>query len=99
MREHASKSVIGVSELDQTGGVAAAIDHEAEAALANASFGPDRAGRRQVLRWLFIPRLARIDRKSKAPQRRVARQGDLPADLLALTRAFTERRLLVRKAC
>ena len=50
-----------------------------------------------MLRRLFIPRLARIDRDSKAPQRRVARQSDLPADLLALARALTQRRLLVTK--
>ena len=97
MREHAGTSTIGVKELEQTGGVAAAIEQEAEAALADAGFGPDRAERREVLRRLFIPRLARIDRESKAPQRRVARQSDLPADLLTLARALTQRRLLVTK--
>ena len=50
-----------------------------------------------MLRRLFIPRLARIDRESKAPQRRVARQSELPADLLGLARALTQRRLLVVK--
>jgi WD40 repeat protein len=97
MREHSGTSTIGVKELDQTGGVAAAIEQEAEAALADAGFGPDRVERREVLRRLFIPRLARIDRDSKAPQRRVARQSDLPADLLALAHALTQRRLLVTK--
>jgi hypothetical protein len=97
MREHGGTSTIGIKELDQTGGVAAAIEQEAEAALADAGFGPDRADRREVLRRLFIPRLARIDRESKAPQRRVARQSDLPADLLALARALVQRRLLVAK--
>jgi hypothetical protein len=97
MREHAGTSTIGVKELEQSGGVAAAIEEEAEAALADAGFGEDRAERREVLRRLFIPRLARIDRDSKAPQRRVARQSDLPTDLLALARALTQRRLLVTK--
>jgi WD40 repeat protein len=97
MREHTAASTIGIEELDQTGGVAAAIEQEAEAALADAGFGPDRAERREVLRRLFIPRLARIARDSKAPQRRVARQSDLPVDLLALVRALTQRRLLVAK--
>jgi hypothetical protein len=82
MREHTGASTVGVKELDQTGGVAAAIEQEAEAALTDAGFGPDRADRREVLRRLFIPRLARIDRDSKTPQRRVARQSDLPVDLL-----------------
>jgi hypothetical protein len=50
-----------------------------------------------VLRRLFIPRLARIDHESKAPQRRVARQRDLPVDLLTLVHALTQRRLLVTK--
>jgi WD40 repeat protein len=97
MREHAGTSTIGVKELEQTGGVAVAIEQEAEAALADAGFGPGRTERRELRRRLFIPRLARIDRDSKAPQRRIARQSDLPADLLALARALTQRRLLVAK--
>jgi WD40 repeat protein len=98
MREHAGRTAtIGLDELEQTGGVAAALESEAEAALADAGYGPDRAQRREALRRLFIPRLARIDRGSKAPQRRIARQGELPADLLPLARALTERRLLVTK--
>jgi WD40 repeat protein len=97
MREHTGTSTIGIKELDQTGGVAAAIEHEAEAALADAGFGPDRMERREVLRRLFVPRLARIDRDTKAPQRRVARQSDLAVDLLALSRALNQRRLLVAK--
>ena len=79
--------------------MAAAIESEAEAALADAGFGADRAKRREALRRLFIPRLARIDRESKAPQRRIARQSELPADLLPLARALTQRRLLVVKTC
>jgi conflict system STAND superfamily ATPase len=70
MREHTGTSTIGIKELDQTGGVAAAIEQEAEAALADAGFGPDRAERREVLRRLFVPRLARIDRDTKAPSKR-----------------------------
>jgi WD40 repeat protein len=97
MREHAGTSTIGVKELEQTGGVAAAIEQEAEAALADAGFGPDRAKQREVLRLLFIPRLARIERESRMPQRRVAPQSDLPVDLLTLVRALTRRRLLVAK--
>ena len=69
----------------------------AEAALDDAGIGRDRTTQRDALRRLFIPRLARIDRESKAPQRRVARQSEFPADLLALARALTQRRLLVVK--
>jgi WD40 repeat protein len=97
MREHHGAATIGVAELERTGGVAAAIEREAEAALADAGYGPDRAERRDVLRRLFIPRLCRIDRESKAPQRRVARQSDLPSDLAPLARALTQRRLLVAR--
>src|SRR5262249_57973994 len=39
MREHAGKTTITLKELEQTGGVAAAIEQEAEAALAHAGFG------------------------------------------------------------
>ena len=97
MREHAHAGTIGLEQLAQTGGVAAAIELEAEAALGDAGQMPDRAARREALRRLFIPRLARIDRESKAPQRRSARHGELPAELLALARALTQRRLLVVK--
>ena len=97
MREHEHAGTIGLAELMQTGGVAAAIELEAEAALADAGQTPERAERREALRRLFIPRLARIDRDSKAPQRRGARQSELPADLVPLARALTQRRLLVVK--
>src|SRR5262245_60299105 len=97
MREHEHAGTIGLAELMQTGGVAAAIELEAEAALADAGQTPERAERREALRRLFIPRLARIDRESKAPQRRGARQSELPADLVPLARALTQRRLLVVK--
>jgi WD40 repeat protein len=97
MREHEHAGTIGLAELMQTGGVAAAIELEAEAALAESGQAPERAQRREALRRLFIPRLARIDRESKAPQRRGARQSELPPDLLPLARALTQRRLLVVK--
>ena len=97
MREHEHAGTIGLAELMQTGGVAAAIELEAEAALADSGQASERAERREALRRLFIPRLARIDRESKAPQRRGARQSELPPDLLPLARALTQRRLLVTK--
>jgi WD40 repeat protein len=97
MREHEHAGTIGLAELAQTGGVSAAIELEAEAALADAGQSSERAERREALRRLFIPRLARIDRESKAPQRRGARQSELPPDLLPLARALTQRRLLVVK--
>jgi WD40 repeat protein len=97
MREYQGMPTIGLAELDRTGGVAAAIESAAEAALDDAGVGRNRARQRNALRRLFIPRLARIDRNSKAPQRRVARQSELPADLLSLAQALTQRRLLVVK--
>ena len=97
MHEHTGKPTIGLAELDQTGGVAAAIELAAEVALDDAGIGRDRPRQRDALRRLFIPRLARIDRDSKAPQRRVARQSEVPADLLPLARALIQRRLLVVK--
>ena len=97
MREHATAGTIGIKELDRTGGVTAAIESEAEAALIDAGIIGEYAARRQVLQRLFIPRLARIDRESKTPQRRIARHSELPTDLLGLARALTQRRLLVLK--
>src|SRR5262249_7950563 len=97
MREHATKGTIGLAELEQTGGVAAAIQSAAESALDDAAVPDDRNQRRTLLRRLFVPRLARIDRATKAPQRRVAHIDDLPQDLMAIARALTERRLLVVK--
>jgi WD40 repeat protein len=97
MREHHGLATVGVAELERTGGVAAAIESAAEAALDDAGIGRVRAMQRGALRRLFIPRLARINRDSKAPQRRVARQNEMPADLLPLANALTQRRLLVVK--
>ena len=97
MREHQGMPTIGLTELDRTGGVTAAIESAAEAALDDAGIGRERTAQRDALRRLFIPRLARVDRDSKAPQRRVARQSEVPADLLALAHALTQRRLLVVK--
>lgn len=97
MREHQGVALIGINELNHTGGVAAAIESAAEAALDDAGIGRDWQKQREELRRLFIPRLARIDRESKAPLRRVARQSEVPSDLLPLAHALTERRLLVVK--
>ena len=97
MREHESAGTIGLAELERTGGVAAAIESEAEAALADAGIPSDHAARRDALRRLFIPRLARVDRDSKTAQRRIARHGEMPADYLSLAKALTSRRLLVVK--
>jgi TIR domain len=97
MREHQGVPMIGIAELERTGGIAAAIESAAEAALDDAGIGRDRTTQCGALRRLFIPRLARIDRENRAPQRRVARQSELPADLMPLARALTQRRLLVIK--
>jgi WD40 repeat protein len=97
VREHANTPLIGIKELEQTGGVAAAIEAAAEAALTDAGVDSERSRRLDVLRRLFIPHLARVDRESKLPRRRVAPQAELPADLGALTRALIARRLLVIK--
>ena len=58
MREHQGVPVIGIAELDRTGGVSAAIETAAEAALDDAGIGRDRTVQRDALRRLFIPRLA-----------------------------------------
>ncbi len=97
MREHAAASAIGLTELERTGGVGAAIESAADAALADAGIGRDRSAQRDMLRRLFIPRLARVDPESKVPQRRATPQADISRDLLPLARALTERRLLVVK--
>jgi len=78
MREHQGLRTIGLPEFEQTGGVAAAIESAAEAALDDANIGRDRTKQRDALRRLFIPHLARIDRQSKEPQRHVTRQRRWP---------------------
>jgi hypothetical protein len=97
VREYAGSTRIGLRELDRTGGVAEAVESEAEASLVDAGVGTDRNVQLVALRSLFIPRLAGIDRESKAPQRRIARQSEMPIELLTLARALTRRRLLVAK--
>src|SRR5262249_34362248 len=96
-REHAASGAIGIAELKRTGGGTAAIELQAKTALAEAGLAGDRAAQRQTLGRLFIPTLVRIDRASRAPQRRVARQNEIAADLRALAEALTQHRLLVAK--
>ena len=95
MREHAGESVIGLAQIHQSGGLAEAIELEAQAAFCDAGYADSRVERRDAVRKLFIPPLVRINRDSKAAQRHIASQTELPAELLPLARALTERRLLV----
>ncbi len=98
MREHAGESVIGLSQIHASGGLAETIQLEAQAAFSDAGYVDSRADCREALRKLFVPPLVRVSRDSKAPQRRVALQTELPAQLLPLARALTQRRLLVVRA-
>jgi WD40 repeat protein len=97
MRDHATAETIGVKELDATGGVTAAIEAAAQTALADAKLPLDSGQRRQALRRLFIPRLARIDPITRTPHRRVAKENELPSDLRPLAHALVQRRLLVTR--
>ncbi|MBG0802203.1 SUMF1/EgtB/PvdO family nonheme iron enzyme [Methylocystis sp. H4A] len=98
MREHAGEGVIGLSQIHRSGGLAEAIELEAEAAFSEAGYAHSRNDRREALRKLFIPPLVRINRESNAAQRHVASQTELSSELLPLARALTERRLLVVRA-
>src|SRR5262249_40138504 len=72
MREHAGESVIGLSQIHASGGLAETIQLEAQAAFSDAGYVDSRADCREALRKLFVPPLVRVSRDSKAPQRRVA---------------------------
>jgi formylglycine-generating enzyme required for sulfatase activity len=98
MLEHIGERVIGLSQIKRSGGLADAIESEAEAAFRDAGLVGSGAQRRETLRNLFVPRLVRINRDSKAPQKYVAPRSELSADLLPLARALTEHRLLVVRA-
>lgn len=98
MLEHTGEAVIGLAQVDRSGGLAKAIELEAEAAFRDAGYVGSSAERREALRKLFVPRLVRINRNSKAAQRYVASQTKISAELLPLARALTERRLLVVRA-
>jgi formylglycine-generating enzyme required for sulfatase activity len=98
MLEHAGEDVIGLSHVARSGGLAEAIEQEAEAAFRDAGYVGSYAERREALRKLFVPRLVRINRDSKAAQRYVASQTETSAELLPLARALTEHRLLVVRA-
>lgn len=98
MLEHTGEDVIGLSHVARSGGLAEAIEQEAEAAFRDAGYVDSYAERREALRKLFVPRLVRINRDSKTAQRYVASQTETSAELLPLARALTERRLLVVRA-
>ena len=81
MREHADASTIGLEELEQTGGVAAAIEQEAEAALADAGFGPDRADGARCCGGCSFRGLRASTARARRRSGAVARQSELPAEL------------------
>ena len=98
MREHAATAEIGEAALLRTGGVARAIEDAAEAALQRAGAPDGPAARRELLRSLFIPALAGINRNTQLPERRVAARSDVvgPSEA-ALVDALLQERLLVSK--
>ena len=96
--EHTGEDVIGLVQVDRSGGLAGAIEQEAEVAFRDAGYVGGYNERREALRKLFVPRLVRINRDSKVAQRYVGSQTETSAELLPLARALTERRLLVVRA-
>jgi len=98
MFEHTGENVIGLAQIENSGGLADAIEAEAEAAFRDAGYVRGGNERREALRELFVPRLVRINRDSKAPQKNVASQAEILAELLPLARSLTEHRLLVVRA-
>jgi len=98
MLEHIGENVIGLAQIKNSGGLADAIEAEAEAAFRDAGYVRAGDERREALRKLFVPRLVRINRDSKAPQKNVASQAEILAELLPLARSLTEHRLLVARA-
>ncbi len=98
MRDHVRSGSIDLPALESSGGVAGAIQAAADAALRQVAPAASVEERRSLVRRSFVPRLARVDRESKAFQRRVARRADiLDPTAAALLDAFVDRRLLVRK--
>jgi hypothetical protein len=98
MLEHIGENVIGLAQIKNSGGLADAIEAEAEAAFRDAGYVRGGDERREALRKLFVPPLVRINRDSKAPQKNVASQAEILAELLPLARSLTEHRLLVVRA-
>jgi formylglycine-generating enzyme required for sulfatase activity len=98
MLEHIGENVIGLAQIKNSGGLADAIEAEAEGAFRDAGYVRVGDERREALRSLFVPRLVRINRDSKAPQKNPASQAEISAELLPLARSLTEHRLLVARA-
>ena len=98
MLEHIGENVIGLAQIKTSGGLADAIEAEAEAAFRDAGYTRGGEERRKALKNLFVPQLVRINRDSKAPQKNVASQAEIAAELRPLARSLTEHRLLVARA-
>jgi formylglycine-generating enzyme required for sulfatase activity len=96
--EHIGEKVIGLAQIKNSGGLADAIETEAEAAFRDAGYVRVGDDRRKALRSLFVPRLVRINRDNKSPQKNVASQAEISTELLRLARSLTEHRLLVARA-
>ena len=98
MLEHIGEAVIGLAQIKTSGGLADAIEAEADAAFRDAGYVRGADERREALRTLFVPRLVRINRDSKAPQKNAAPLAQISAELLPLAKSLTEHRLLVARA-
>ena len=96
--ENLHERVVGLSQARASGGLGHAIEAEAELAFCEAGFHQSDAARREALRSLFIPRLVRVNRESRLPQRNVALQRQIPAELRSLAPSMTAHRLLVARA-
>jgi len=97
MRANRGGGTIGLIDLEKTGGVTKAIETAAEDAMRETGLDEDVVARRQALRAVFVPRLARVDAVSKTVQRRVVTRAEASPELQPLITAFVNKRLLVTK--
>ena len=86
---------LSLREFEQTGGTAAIIQVQANNAISDTDVEYRGHNLRGLVRQLFIPRLVRVDTDSNTPLGRIARQDELPAELIPLAEALIDRRLLV----
>ena len=96
--EYGGDGDLSLNEYNAMAGIKGAIDAAVEQAFQKAEQDPHLEKNREQLHHLlrrgFIPWLAGIDQKTKAPRRRVAKRNEIPQEARSLIDHLIEQRLL-----
>jgi hypothetical protein len=97
---HGANGRLTLADYEASGGLAGVVAEAIAAAFVDPGRAPavpaDPAARDRALRAAFIPWLARIDKDTRKPKRRVARWNEIPEPSQGVVERLIDQRLLLR---